>query len=117
MRATTTKIMAHQGARGVARPQVKEPDPATAEGQLALYLAHLIATRSRVDKNREGDLAEFVGVQRSTVFNWLGGQGVGGMVKHFPAIAEYFKLASWQELIPSKEMVKKLIKARRATKL
>jgi DNA-binding XRE family transcriptional regulator len=88
--AAATKILG-----SMSRPRETEPDPKTAEGLFALYLAHLIEKSGTT----AGKLAETVNVNRSTVFAWLRSDAAP-QIRLWPDIAKALKLKSWRALVP-----------------
>lgn len=97
------KMVRPAKGRTVGRLREKEPDRTKPEGQLSLYLAHLLRAR---DKTPD-DLAEAIGVQRSTVFNWLRGDSAPP-VKLWAPIAKALGLKDWRALVPPQRFIDKL---------
>lgn len=88
-------MTANKMASSMNRPREVQPNPKTAEGLFAIYLAHLI------DKSgtTAGELAESIDVNRSTVFAWLRGDSAP-QIRLWPDIAKALKLKNWRALLP-----------------
>lgn len=85
------------------RPRLTHPDIATPEGQLVLYLQHLMEERQMTPE----DIADAAHVSRAAVFSWLSG-GCGPSFRLWPAIAKGLGLATWQDLVPPPSFVESL---------
>lgn len=85
------------------RPKARQPDKTTAEGQCALYLAHLLAKHGK----SADDLAEGIGKGRAVVFRYLNGD-TALTLPVMQAIADYLQLDDWRELIPPTRFLRTL---------
>lgn len=100
--AATTLSGSRKGNR-LSRPRDKEPDRNRPEGQLSLYLAHLLRKRGK----SADDLSEAINVSRATVFNWLRGDS-SPPVKLWDKIAVFLSLKDWRALLPPPRFVETL---------
>jgi transcriptional regulator with XRE-family HTH domain len=89
----------------VNRPKAKHPDAKTAEGQCALYLAHLL---ERHHKSAE-DLAKGIGKSRAMVFRYLNGE-TPLTIAALEQVAKYLHLESWRDALPTAKFLRELAK-------
>jgi len=85
------------------RSRDKEPNRKRPEGQLSLYLDHLLRKRGK----SADDLADAIGVSRATVFNWLRGDS-SPPVRLWDKIAAFLSLKDWRALLPPERFVDSL---------
>ena len=81
------------------RKREREPDPSTPQGQWALWFRTKLPADFDADK-----FAETIGKDRSSVFNYLGGDSIPP-VSHWPKIAKALRLPGWWSLCPTEEFI------------
>lgn len=87
-----------QGERMAGRKRSNQPDPTKPEGQCALYLQRLLKDKD-IDQ-----LAEQIGKNRSTIFNYLGGITTpSDSIRD--KIAKALGLRDYRDLMPSDEFL------------
>ena len=90
----------------VGRKRTNEPNPATASGQCALYLRHLIG---------DGDidaLAKRAKVSRATVFNYLSG-ATSPTIEKLDRIGKAMGFKGYQQLLPPDDFLAGIKPSRR----
>lgn len=100
-----------KGAPVAGRAREQEPDPRTIEGQWALWLRTKLPANTKAD-----DLAEQIGVNRSTVFKWMRGEAVPH-VSVWAELAKILNLPGWWSLCPPEDFIRGLqVQPRRGRK-